>query len=130
MGARILASGEPGYPRLLRYIHASPPIVTIAGGESLEMSIVGASWIVCTTAGGLKPDVLASLRHARERGIEVTIGVHGPYSSVLNFVNGLQTGKRLFLVTGILSAKDADSGSENVVAAKVTGLIYVLKPGQ
>ncbi len=63
-------------------------------------------------------------------GIEVTIGVHGPYSSVLNFVDGLQTGKRLFLVTGILSAKDADSGSENVVAAKVTGLIYVLKPGQ
>lgn len=51
---------------------------TYAGGESLEMSIVGASWIVCTTAGGLKPDVLSSLRHARERGIEVTIGPRVP----------------------------------------------------
>lgn len=49
-----------------------------AGGESLEMSIVGAAWIVCTTAGGLKPEVLTALRDARGRGIEVTIGPRVP----------------------------------------------------
>ncbi len=49
-----------------------------AGGESLEMSIVGASWIVCTTAGGLKADFLTSLRSAHERGIVVTIGPRIP----------------------------------------------------
>jgi beta-galactosidase len=49
-----------------------------AGGESLDLSIVGAAWIVCTTAGGLKPDVVASLRGARERGVEVTIGPRVP----------------------------------------------------
>jgi len=49
-----------------------------AGGESLDMSIVGAAWIVCTTAGGLKADVLTSLRGAKERGIAVTIGPHIP----------------------------------------------------
>lgn len=49
-----------------------------AGGESLEMSIVGAAWIVCTTAGGLKADVLTSLRGAKERGIVVTIGPRVP----------------------------------------------------
>lgn len=49
-----------------------------AGGESLEMSMVGASWIVCTTAGGLKADVLTSLRAAKERGIAVTIGPRIP----------------------------------------------------
>jgi beta-galactosidase len=49
-----------------------------AGGESLEMSIVGASWIVCTTAGGLKADFLTSLRGAHERGIVVTIGPRIP----------------------------------------------------
>ncbi len=49
-----------------------------AGGESLEMSMVGASWIVCTTAGGLKADVLTSLRAAKERGIAVTIGPRVP----------------------------------------------------
>ncbi len=49
-----------------------------AGGESLDMSMVGASWIVCTTAGGLKADVLTSLRAAKERGIAVTIGPRVP----------------------------------------------------
>ena len=49
-----------------------------AGGESLEMSIVGASWIVCATAGGLKADVLGSLRAAKERGIFVTVGPRIP----------------------------------------------------
>jgi beta-galactosidase len=49
-----------------------------AGGESLEMSMVGAAWIVCTTAGGLKADVLTSLRGAKKRGISVTIGPHVP----------------------------------------------------
>lgn len=51
---------------------------TYAGGESLEMSIVGAAWIVCTTAGGLKADFLTSLRDAHERGIVVTIGPRIP----------------------------------------------------
>ncbi len=49
-----------------------------AGGESLEMSIVDAQWIVCTTAGGLKAEVLGSLRAAKARGIAVTIGPRVP----------------------------------------------------
>ena len=42
-----------------------------AGGEELEASIKDAAWIVCTTAGGLKRDVLDMLRgaqHGRRRG--------------------------------------------------------------
>jgi beta-galactosidase len=49
-----------------------------AGGETLETSIRGASWIVCTTAGGLKREVLGSLRAAALRGMPVTIGPHVP----------------------------------------------------
>ncbi len=49
-----------------------------AGGESLDMSTVGASWIVCTTAGGLKADLLTALREVHERGVVVTIGPHIP----------------------------------------------------
>jgi beta-galactosidase len=49
-----------------------------AGGETLETSTQGASWIVCTTAGGLKREVLASLRAARSRGTAVTIGPRVP----------------------------------------------------
>jgi beta-galactosidase len=46
-----------------------------AGGEALADSIEDASWIVCTTAGGLKRDVLDTLREVRSRrGTPVTIG--------------------------------------------------------
>ncbi len=45
-GARIVASCEPDYPALLRFIPASPPILTLAGGEKLDwqrtVGIVGA----------------------------------------------------------------------------------------
>ncbi|MBX3206498.1 MAG: beta-galactosidase [Labilithrix sp.] len=49
-----------------------------AGGEALAESIEGASWIVCTTAGGLKRDVLDTLRDAQARGVAVTIGPSVP----------------------------------------------------
>lgn len=46
LGGRILGSGEPGYPPLLRYIGGAPPMVTMVGGENLELrrtvAIVGA----------------------------------------------------------------------------------------
>jgi beta-galactosidase len=49
-----------------------------AGGEALEASISGAAWIVCTTAGGLKREVLDTLRKAHEAGAPVTIGPRVP----------------------------------------------------
>lgn len=46
LGGRIVGSGEPDYPPLLRYISGAPPMLTIAGGENLEwrrtVAIVGA----------------------------------------------------------------------------------------
>lgn len=49
-----------------------------AGGESLEASIEGASWVVCTIAGGLKREVLSQLRAAHDKGIAVTVGPKVP----------------------------------------------------
>lgn len=62
-------------------------------------------------------------------GILIGIDVAGNYDSVLSFLDGLQTGKRLFLVTGIESQRDADAGDANVVSAHISGYIYVLKQG-
>lgn len=47
---------------------------TYAGGESLDVSTVGASWIICATPGGVKEDFISSLRAASEGGARVTIG--------------------------------------------------------
>lgn len=49
-----------------------------AGGEALDPSIRGASWIVCTTAGGIKADVVSALVEARANAVRVTIGPKAP----------------------------------------------------
>lgn len=45
-GGRLIASSEPGYPPLLHYISGSPPLISVIGGERLELQqtvgIVGA----------------------------------------------------------------------------------------
>lgn len=35
-GARLVATGEPDYPDLLKFIPAAPPLVTMAGGANLD----------------------------------------------------------------------------------------------
>ncbi|MDP1730355.1 MAG: DNA-processing protein DprA [Devosia sp.] len=46
MGGRLVGSVEAGYPPLLRYISGAPPLLSIIGGENLDLSrtvaIVGA----------------------------------------------------------------------------------------
>ena len=46
LGGRIVGSGESGYPSLLRYISAAPPMLTMVGGEALDwtrtVGVVGA----------------------------------------------------------------------------------------
>lgn len=61
----------------------------------------------------------------------VTVTVSGSYGNALNFVNGLQNGERLFLVSG-LTTTSQDAGEEESnggnVSAVITGLVYVLVP--
>ena len=46
LGGRLIASGEPDYPPLLPYISAAPPLLSVLGGERLDLwrsvAIVGA----------------------------------------------------------------------------------------
>jgi len=60
-------------------------------------------------------------------GVQVGVTVLGSYDSVLSFMNGLQTGQRLFLVTKFTSTRNADAGDSDAVSAQIDGLIYVLK---
>ncbi len=68
-----------GYLRAFeRALHARGVPFAYAGGETLEHSTVGASWIVCASAGGLKPQLLESLHDARAAGAVVTLGPRRP----------------------------------------------------
>ncbi len=62
LGARLVGSGEPDYPPLLRYISGAPPLLTMAGGENLDLwhsvAIVGAR--NASTAGQKFAQMLAA----------------------------------------------------------------------
>jgi Tfp pilus assembly protein PilO len=60
-------------------------------------------------------------------GIQVAVSVAGQYDAVLAFTKGLQSGGRLFLVTGFTSNRSLDNPDANVVTSTVTGYIYVLR---
>jgi Tfp pilus assembly protein PilO len=58
--------------------------------------------------------------------IPVQLSLKGPYSKVLEFVKGLQTGPRLFLVITMSTKPPADKTAAGSVDATVGGLVYVL----
>lgn len=54
----------------------------------------------------------------------LTITVQGGYTNVLDFIKGLQTGRRLFLVTNVQSSASTDGSAPGVFDATISGLIY------
>lgn len=49
-----------------------------AGGDSFEESTRGASWVVCASAVGVKPELVDKLQDARKSGVVVTVGPRAP----------------------------------------------------
>lgn len=74
-GARLVASGEPDYPDLLKFIPAAPPLVTMAGGANLDwqrtVGIVGAR---NASAAGIKMTRMLA-GDLGERGYTVVSGL-------------------------------------------------------
>ncbi|RNE59223.1 hypothetical protein EEJ31_10675 [Cryobacterium tepidiphilum] len=64
--------------------------------------------------------------------IPVSVTVHGDYGHVLDFIEGLQTGTRLVLVTGFNTTGEPSAGSRGgestggVVTASISAYVYVL----
>jgi beta-galactosidase len=48
------------------------------GGEDRDVSLGGARWIVCATAGGVNPELFRRLEEAAAQGTIVTLGPRGP----------------------------------------------------
>jgi beta-galactosidase len=61
-----------------RALHARGVPFAYAGGETVDHSTAGAQWIVCVSAGGLKPHLVDSLHAARAAGVKVTLGPRVP----------------------------------------------------
>jgi beta-galactosidase len=61
-----------------RALHARGVPFAYAGGETVEHSTADAQWIVCASAGGLKPHLVDSLHAAKRAGAIVTLGPRVP----------------------------------------------------
>jgi beta-galactosidase len=78
LGSAVTIAGE-GYVRAFeRALSARGVPFAYAGGDSMDVSVTGASWIVCATAGGVKEELFAKLRALAGSGARVTIGPHVP----------------------------------------------------
>ena len=80
---------------------------------------------------GVPPVTNSQITGDNFASLAVTVSVKGSYGNALRFVNGLQTGKRLFLVSGLtttLETADEGAASTGDVTATVVGLVYVLVP--
>ena len=93
-GARLIASCEPDYPDLLNYIPASPPLVTMAGGQNLDWA---------RTVG------IVGARNASSAGIKMTrllatdLGERG-YTTVSGLARGIDTAAhQATLATGTIA---------------------------
>ncbi len=73
---------------------------------------------------GVPPVTNAAITSENFASLAVTIAVSGSYGNALNFVNGLQTGKRLFLLSGLTTTTTGEDS--DTVTATITGLVYVL----
>jgi Tfp pilus assembly protein PilO len=100
----------------------APPAVTPApasgtpGSTATPTSTPAPTSTAAPTAAPAKPQAPAPVTNSQVTAanfvaIPVTISVNGTYGQALNFVDGLQHGKRLFLVTTFASTKSAEAAA-------------------
>ncbi|WP_130176078.1 hypothetical protein [Cryobacterium sp. SO1] len=113
------------------YAPVAAPVAAADPSAASTAEPVPTSSDAAVPTAGVPPVTSAQITETNFASLAVTVTVSGGYANALNFVNGLQTGERLFLVTGITTtAVDAAEGetASGAVSSVITGLIYVLVP--
>jgi Tfp pilus assembly protein PilO len=100
---------------------APAPTPTASAAPTPAPSPTAAAPVAPTTPTAAPQVTNPKITAANFIAIPVTLAISGSYSNVLDFVSGLQSGPRLFLVNALTA--DTKNGS---VDATVGGLVYVL----
>ncbi|MEO7720291.1 MAG: hypothetical protein ABIS08_00070 [Pseudolysinimonas sp.] len=108
------------------YVSVAPIVAADSTGAASTASPTPAPSASPTTpaASGWTPTTDPLVNSSNFVDIPVTVAVSGTFDAGLAFIKGLQTGGRLFLVTGI-TTKQGNDGS-GTVATTITGYIYAL----
>lgn len=115
-----LTVGDPA-----AYVAAIPPVDpnAVVPDPSAEGDAAAAAPAVVADPAFVTNDLITSSSFVT---IPVTVAVSGDYARMLDFVKGLQSGNRLFLVSAISTARDTTTGT---LTATVEGFIYALPGG-
>jgi len=118
------------------YKSVAPPASSTSGTTSADATATPAPTdapvpaAAETPAAGMPPVTNALITADNFAAIPIQVTVTGQYANVLNFVKGVQTGKRLFLVTTFSTTEAKASGAIELppgsVDANLAGLTYVL----
>lgn len=123
------------------------PVVEVPAGDAgttTEPVPVESAAPAPLSTAGVPPVTDSRITSGNFASLAVQIDVKGEYNRVLDFVNGLQTGKRLFLVSGLktetadgpvavaVESTDTEAAAApaaaDVVNGTISGLVYVLVP--
>ena len=133
----ITVTEPQAYAEVAAPVAEAPVADAAAEGGTADAAAVAAPVAAAPVAtAGVPPVVDARITPANFASLSVQISIRGDYNRVLDFVNGLQTGSRLFLVSNITTTTLSTEGATvetapvnaGTVDATITGLAYVLVP--
>lgn len=133
----MITVNEPqAYAEVAAPVAEAPVADVAAEGAATDAAVAAPVAAAPLPTAGVPPVVDSRITAANFASLSVQISIKGDYSRVLDFVNGLQTGSRLFLVSDIMTTTVAAEGATAEAApvaggpvdATITGLVYVLVP--
>jgi Tfp pilus assembly protein PilO len=111
-------------------VDGSAPAADTVGNGSTDAAVDPAAETPAdSVAGDLPPAVVTDplITASSFVAIPVSVGVTGEWGPILNFVDGLQSSPRLFLVTTVSTAQIDETGTS--LSGKVEGFIYAIPTG-
>jgi Tfp pilus assembly protein PilO len=102
------------------------PATTATASPSPSASASAAATPMAPVDTGWTPTTDALITSSNFVAIPVTITVDGQWDGALAFIKGLQSGSRLFLVTGFTTKQGDEASSSGGVTANISGFIYAL----
>lgn len=102
----------------------------------VALAATGTADATAGTSTSTTPLTNAQITATTFASLAVQITVTGSYAHALDFISGLQSGQRLYLVTGITTSPVAEAVATGTtkatvpgdITATITGLVYVLVP--
>ncbi|TFD35501.1 hypothetical protein E3T34_02865 [Cryobacterium sp. TMT1-62] len=121
--AITVSDAQPYAPVVAPVPVDAAPIEGAASAGTEPAPTVEAAPVAPATPAAAAPVVNDLITAANFVAVPITLAVDGGYDEVLNFIEGVQKGERLVMVTTFTTSTPAESGN---VTATISAFVYVL----